>query len=114
MVQAFGSAHSTRNVKYSSPYFRTSKSPHLLPTSLSFSSSVLLQTVAPHALRGWESVCERESEWKWKGREGGREVGKEEGRESMAVKVCVLSEWQGERGRETTAPPAKDTQQLLL
>ena len=41
MVQAFGSLHSTRYTKYSSPCFLTSNRPHLVPTSLSFSSSVL-------------------------------------------------------------------------
>ena len=50
MVQALGSRHSTRYVKYSSPIFRTSKRPHPVPMSDSFTSSVRLHIVAPHAL----------------------------------------------------------------
>jgi len=54
IVHALGSRHSTRYVKYSSPIFRTSKRPHPVPTSVSFSSSVRLQMVAPHAL--WAGI----------------------------------------------------------
>mmetsp|Transcript_69074 Transcript_69074/g.194764 ORF Transcript_69074/g.194764 Transcript_69074/m.194764 type:complete len:205 (+) Transcript_69074:582-1196(+) len=47
MLQALGSSHCVRNEKYSSPTFLISKSPHLVPTLDSVSSSVRLLTLAP-------------------------------------------------------------------
>mmetsp|Transcript_23918 Transcript_23918/g.73796 ORF Transcript_23918/g.73796 Transcript_23918/m.73796 type:complete len:226 (+) Transcript_23918:96-773(+) len=48
-VHALGSAHSSKNAKYSSPIFRTSNRPQPTPTSDSWTSSVREQIVAPHA-----------------------------------------------------------------
>ena len=45
-----GSLHLVMKVKYSSPNFLTSNKPACVPTSLSLTSSVLLQTVPPQAL----------------------------------------------------------------
>mmetsp|Transcript_67002 Transcript_67002/g.143304 ORF Transcript_67002/g.143304 Transcript_67002/m.143304 type:complete len:271 (-) Transcript_67002:768-1580(-) len=47
IVQAFGSSHAVRKVKYSSAIFLMEKCPHLVPTIESASSSVRLQIVAP-------------------------------------------------------------------
>src|SRR5262249_55327031 len=49
IVQAFGSSHSVRNVKYPSPIFSISNSPHLVPMSDSWRSSTRLTMVAPVA-----------------------------------------------------------------
>mmetsp|Transcript_56702 Transcript_56702/g.94101 ORF Transcript_56702/g.94101 Transcript_56702/m.94101 type:complete len:323 (+) Transcript_56702:1282-2250(+) len=49
IVHALGSRHSSMNTKYSSPTFRTSISPHCVPTSQSCSSSVRCTMVAPVA-----------------------------------------------------------------
>ena len=49
MVQAFGFLHLVRNVKYSSPIFSISKSPHPVPTSDSCRSSTRFTIVAPTA-----------------------------------------------------------------
>mmetsp|Transcript_13714 Transcript_13714/g.42884 ORF Transcript_13714/g.42884 Transcript_13714/m.42884 type:complete len:204 (+) Transcript_13714:543-1154(+) len=49
IVHALGASQSTKNVKYSSPIFATSKRPQPVPTSDSLSSSGRLTIVAPTA-----------------------------------------------------------------